>query len=58
MMGASKITNGFGAKNASLNKHARTNEMRRIMQDNEFMLKRLQEKSSAYNVFAWENDRK
>ena len=60
MMGMekSKFTSGSGTKKATLNKGARVNEMKRIMQDNEFMLKRLQDRTSTYNVFAWENDRK
>ena len=42
----------------TLNKPARLNEMKRIQQDNEQMLKRLQDRQSVYNVQTWESERK
>ena len=42
----------------SLNKGARDKEMRRIMAENDSLLKRLQSRGSVYNVFEWEHDRK
>ena len=42
----------------SLNRGAREREVQRIMQENESLLKRLQEAGSTYNVFDWENKRK
>ena len=34
------------------------NELRRIQQDNEQMLRRLQDRQSVYNVQTWEHDRR
>jgi hypothetical protein len=42
----------------SLNKVARGQEIKRIMQENEAMLKRLQNRGSVYNVTDWELERR
>ena len=47
-----------GAVTKSLNGNARTQETQRITNENEALLKRLQEQSSVYNVYDWEHDRK
>jgi hypothetical protein len=36
----------------------RINESKRIMEENEKLLERLQNRQSNYNVFEWENKRK
>jgi hypothetical protein len=45
-------------RSRSLNRNVRQKEMARITEENETMLRRLQEKTSCYNVFEWELDRK
>jgi hypothetical protein len=45
-------------RSKSLNKNVRQREMVRITEENENLLKRLQEKQSCYNVIEWEIDRK
>jgi len=45
-------------RSRSLNRNVRHREMQRITDENENMLKRLQEKQSCYNVYDWEVDRK
>lgn len=45
-------------RSKSLNKNVRQKEIARITEENEGLLRRLQEKTSHYNVFDWELDRK
>lgn len=45
-------------RSRSLNKNVRQREMARITEENETLLRRLQEKTSQYNVEEWEADRK
>lgn len=42
----------------SLNKVSQDNEMKRIMQENEALLRRLQSRESNYNVDSWVRDRR
>ena len=46
------------SRSKSLNRGVRQKELQRITNENENLLKRLQEKSSLYNVFHWEIERK
>ena len=45
-------------RNFSLNYIQRNNEVKRIMTENEALLKRLQSRGSTYNISEWEKDRK
>jgi hypothetical protein len=62
--GTSAFFNARHKKNAlavvdqSLNKGARNKEISRILVANEAMLKRLQNRTSNYNVWSWEHERK
>lgn len=47
-----------GGNHDSLNVVARNKEINRILNENEAMLKRLQNRQSNYNVWSWENERK
>ena len=47
-----------GQRSRSLNRNMRQREKARITEENESLLKRLQEKTSCYNVYDWEIDRK
>jgi hypothetical protein len=46
------------ARSKSLNRNMRQRELNRITEENDALLKRLQEKTSCYNVIDWEQDRK
>ena len=45
-------------RSSSLNRRVRQKELVRITNENECLLKRLQEKTSHYNVFEWRVERK
>ena len=47
-----------GKEQPSLNLVARNNEMKRIMNENDRFLKRLQNRGSNYDVFEWRHERK
>eukprot|EP00347_Sterkiella_histriomuscorum_P013852 403363119 len=52
------MTSQNGQRSKSLNRGVRQKEYQRITNDNEFLLRRLQDRSSHYNVCDWEIERK